>query len=441
MTRALADSLADALLRELPPERAYDRKALQEVALPGPVAHFLRHALDEQARREVVRLREARTGWIDYDAPDVREAFETLAQSAQNHARIPAGEWEAALHRATRETGAYLVRPRAALRRFVFAENDSVPARHVLQRMNFFSAYSYFGSVLRQYAEQREIERMNADRFAEMLRHIDQRMTSDHTPAEWSRMLKPLFAFAGRARRGPNDAAPAPLLRAFFEEKERDDLAARLPRGEEALTREDLRRRLEADNEAPAAGQQSATSGEPDDQTRQKAGDGGDDEGPVPLWKQFQPGERGGTPEKKREQSPGAERRRSGETEASGEAVPRWQQFRGGGGRGGSESTSGGSEGASSSSRQREPSPSDALSDLEREVLGERGAKNRSYYLDNLFGGSRENYRATLRALRGAESWSEAQQVVAREVFRKHQVDIYGDAAVSFTDAVQQRFR
>jgi len=253
MTRALADSLADALLRELPPERAYDRKALQEVALPGPVAHFLRHALDEQARREVVRLREARTGWIDYDAPDVREAFETLAQSAQNHARIPAGEWEAALHRATRETGAYLVRPRATLRRFVFAENDSVPARRVLQRMNFFSAYSYFGSVLRQYAEQREIERMNADRFAEMLRHIDQRMTSDHTPAEWSRMLKPLFAFAGRARRGPNDAAPAPLLRAFFEEKERDDLAARLPRGEEALTRKDLRGRLEADNEAPAA--------------------------------------------------------------------------------------------------------------------------------------------------------------------------------------------
>ena len=82
-----------------------------------------------------------------------------------------------------------------------------------------------------------------------------------------------------------------------------------------------------------------------------------------------------------------------------------------------------------------------ALEDLERSVLGQKGIRNRSLFLRHLFSGSERAYEDTLRKLYAAESWSEASQIIAREVFLKHQVNIYSDPAVAFTDAAEARFR
>jgi hypothetical protein len=49
-------------------------------------------------------------------------------------------------------------------------------------------------------------------------------------------------------------------------------------------------------------------------------------------------------------------------------------------------------------------------------------------------------YRAVLEQLDAAPSWTAASQIIAREVFRKHHVNIYSDAAVAFTDAAEARF-
>ena len=82
-----------------------------------------------------------------------------------------------------------------------------------------------------------------------------------------------------------------------------------------------------------------------------------------------------------------------------------------------------------------------ALEDLERSVLGQKGMRNRSLFLNHLFSGSERAYEDTLRKLDAADSWSEASQIIAREVFLKHQVNIYSDPAVAFTDAAEARFR
>lgn len=81
------------------------------------------------------------------------------------------------------------------------------------------------------------------------------------------------------------------------------------------------------------------------------------------------------------------------------------------------------------------------LGDLERRVLGPTTEARRRQYVRNLTGGSEADYEAVLRALDRAESWTEAAQVIAQHVFRKHRVDIYSEDAVAFTDAVEARFR
>lgn len=91
------------------------------------------------------------------------------------------------------------------------------------------------------------------------------------------------------------------------------------------------------------------------------------------------------------------------------------------------------------------PSGSDALpsglSELEVAVLGQRGTRNRDLFVKHLFSGSTDAYEDTLRKLNVAENWSEASQIIAREVFIKHQVNIYSEPAVAFTDAAEAKFR
>lgn len=84
------------------------------------------------------------------------------------------------------------------------------------------------------------------------------------------------------------------------------------------------------------------------------------------------------------------------------------------------------------------PSTRDAL---ERTVLGTSGAKNRDLFIEHLFSGSSAEYERVLRRLQAAATWTEASQIIAQEVFRKHRVNIYSDPALSFTDAVEAQYR
>lgn len=81
------------------------------------------------------------------------------------------------------------------------------------------------------------------------------------------------------------------------------------------------------------------------------------------------------------------------------------------------------------------------LDALEQKALGVSNPPHRAVYVRQLFGGDQSAYRRVLRRLADADSWGEASQIIASDIFRKHKVNIYSDAAVHFTNAVESRFR
>ena len=107
-----------------------------------------------------------------------------------------------------------------------------------------------------------------------------------------------------------------------------------------------------------------------------------------------------------------------------GGAAPLWQRF---------------AEPTASLARPAPTPPplSGSLDDVERRVLGETPGDRRAWFVGELFGGAAEDYHRTLLALDGTRSWTEATQVIARDVFQKHRVNIYSDPAIAFTDAVE----
>ncbi len=87
------------------------------------------------------------------------------------------------------------------------------------------------------------------------------------------------------------------------------------------------------------------------------------------------------------------------------------------------------------------PARASSLEELERRVLGASTSAQRTRFVKHLFGGDAGKYATVLHALDGIGSWTEASQIIARDVFRPFRINIYGEHAVAFTDAVEARFR
>jgi hypothetical protein len=147
-----------------------------------------------------------------------------------------------------------------------------------------------------------------------------------------------------------------------------------------------------------------------DTSRRHPENDTADADGPQPLWTQFQ--------------------KRTSPSGSANDASP---------------STAPGTQPQSSSSSSQSTSrPSEAgndLSTLERAVFGSGNPPKRDIYVQKLFQGDEEDYRRVLDRLRETERWSTASQIIASDVFRAHQVNIYSDAAVHFTNAVEAGFK
>ena len=424
MPSAVADSLFYRLIEAFPPHRAYAPTAFEHEPMPSPVAHFLKHWLRHRLRHQASHLELPRSDWFDYEHEAVQHARQALADALVEHGRFPVAVWETSLREAVQQVTAYLVRPAATLAAFVFQEDQhTAPVEVIDWRLGYFKAYGYFHEAMRLYVEQKHVRQIERAHFGELLYKIDRKITKDYDVAAWLRLLAPLFDLTRRAGIGPG--LPVSLLQVFFKEKAAEAIVHRLHRAQQhqgaaALDEAGLQRLLEAvDEPAPvhAEAPQPAMSPVASDQAQ----------GPLPRWKQYQqdqPRTSAGPQHARRSFAPTPDETRA--PSSPHEAQPRWMQFR--------------SEAEPEASTPVSPSAPIDLTDIEQAVLGRAGARNREVFVNNLFAQSIDDYERVLRHLHTAPTWAEASQIIAEEVFRRNQVNIYSDPAILFTDTVEARF-
>ncbi len=478
MPRSLADPLYERLLRSFPADHAYARADWEDETMPEPVAHFLRQLLRHHSRREARRLRRARSDWVNYDHPDMEQAVRTFFNAMEAHTRVPASQWEQTLRQATRHTTAHLVRPVHVLTDFVYGERQK-PLRmpRILWRMSFFGPYGYLREAVHAFAKKRDLDALGPDRFHRFLHRIDERITANYSAGRWLRLLDPLFQIARRAI--GREQVPVGLIGAFFAEKGHEAIETRVAsygrEGHEEVGPKALHRLIEEaeatpppdakpssppDERRPSPTERSAPDSKPaqpepsDDDIWGVAGTARPEgssapqsnqerDESVPLWKQFQQG-------RTRPSSTTNDTDRERTEETNGNQEPLWARFRQGRDERLSETVSEEepeSSRAESSGEKAEPSsspppsPNEDLEALEQAALGVSNPPHRGVYVRQLFGGDRTAYRRVLQRLSKAKSWGEASQLIASDIFRAHKVNIYSDAAVHFTNAVESRFR
>jgi hypothetical protein len=80
------------------------------------------------------------------------------------------------------------------------------------------------------------------------------------------------------------------------------------------------------------------------------------------------------------------------------------------------------------------------IDQLETHALGVVHPERRIWFLRTLFDNNIQTYHETLKKLGHARNWQEASQIIAVHVFIKHNIDIYSEAAVAFTDSIETQF-
>lgn len=377
-------------------------------------------------------------------------------------ARIVRAQWQEWVEGATRDAVERVVEPAEALAREAVPGEGPDATSSVVRRLRQASPYDYFPEIVEQYAGRKGISEMTSESLASLLRRIDQRMTADFTADEWISLAESLFEL-GRVH--PTGAVPAELVRRFLKARGAGSLVAHIP-NTRSLTADDFRKALMAVFPAvESPGSPSETSF-----SSQSAGDGVFGS-PPDLSKSTEPTVAealGGT-------ETGIRTQQASTSRDSDEAAPLWKRFLG---NGGSEVTEdneketehvplwrrffqpadleteaashpegkNGSSSGSSWSREPETQPTQtateslSLESLEKSVLGEGTGEWRSLYVDSLFNGKKEEYERVLSMLLLAGDWAEASEIIKKEVFKKHKVDIYAVPAVAFTDAVEAQY-
>lgn len=457
MAGSIVDDVLDRITQAFPPQRSYGPDDFTADPMPPPVAHFLTHLLQRRLDLEMRNMREATSTWVQADHPDVHEAARAFRAALRPHLHIPAGEWKRVLRRAIQRVTAYLIHPTQTLTQFAFGEEeDSRPAATLRERTRFFASYAYLREAVEGHIEQQSSIQRTA--FEATLRRADEQHTADFTADEWMNLLEPLFSLMELSSlRG----IPVSFLQTFFQAKRARTIVQRLQttsleHGTMAISRNDLRRMLLAvegpsGDTAPAADDAAADDAAVDTAGHTPAATPNSERapvsssapsqpeppqeeasnGPTPLWKQFQ--NAGGL-------SAEAPPEAAAPADDVPDDAPLWQRFRPAGAPPSSMNASAATESADATPSSNGPSTGDVAT-LERAVLGDRGPSNRALFIHELFGGSEDDYRATLKRLRTAPNWTRASQIIAQYVFRAHQVNIYSEPAVLFTNAVEDRFR
>ena len=468
MITTIAQALFDRLIDAFPPDRTYGHTDIRRDPMPGALADYLEQVLHMKLR-DALPESNLQNSWVDLQAAEAQEAHTHFMEVLKRHQAFPAFVWADFLKNACQQTLYLVIQPTASLIDSVFDPlGNPVRVDTIRDRMGLYPAKIPYREVLEAWLEEQGDEPVGRDRFEAFLYRADRQLASDSSPQDWLRLFDPLVKVLATA--GYREA-PTEFVEAFLHEKGAETTWRRLEQqygSETSISFDELEVFFVSGVSKSGESARKAASAPTRPAERRQE--------PQPLWKQFAQGRDDISPtaESSAPSSP-AER-------TNHPAEPLWKQFRtisppvtGEKAPEEAVATEQVPEGTGApveveTVTQPEPSvriftlershfvPSEdesvapdvpmdtseaptGLIGLEHTVLGKRGARNRDLFVQCLFHGKEQAYEAVLQRLEGARDWSEASQTIANEVFLKHQVNIYSPPAVTFTEAVEARYR
>lgn len=481
MLDQLIEKTYNDLIRSFPPTSSYSLQDLSAASIRPDLYKYLSFVLEERSEEEINRIEKPLNPWFDYSDSDISDAWSSFVLTLKKHPVIPSSKWASVLHDAVATLTAFTLTPIAGLEQILFGDSDSLRASLAEGKLKRLNSHPVILDAANRVCQSSDSHFVQRAEFKIAIPQSVADATKNYTADDWETFTAPVFDCATSAI--GDDTCPLEVVTAFFDDLGLRDLANRVHthatryklteldssqlydalifRGQSAdsgrdvlmqgateveTTVEDVSVEEAMSPEAQTDWQDpepSSIISEPSESPQVDQGESEDDDTPAPLWKKFQKKlnapvvDRAGQSNQLEQSSTTPQLEvfdqpvelpphRPGEGALSdystGDApsVPIWERFR------------------------DRVAPDGEVSDfsaVELRVLGESVRKNRQRFIATLFGGSQEEYEDVIRRIDHSSNWDEASLYIADAVFRKHRVNIYSELAVSFTNAVEQRYR
>jgi hypothetical protein len=458
------------LRKEFPASRDYRPADFKHEPMPVSVGHFLEHALVRRAATAQVSLDR---DWFDVADPKLLEAEKKWREALNGAAHYPASLWYRSLDQAVAHVVAFMVSPAASFCDFAFAGSEgAVSGRTILNRLGYFSPYSALREVVRGYVERKGSEPLTREDLHAVMAKADHSIVEEYEPSQWIALTRPLYDLASVTtvdREVPE--VPTDVLKPVFEAKGAAELVQRIEviesiGGHRKLSESALLTALgptepEVAPEEPVVAAEPATPEETgpvkrNDVHAQPA------EKVVPRWMQFaskvqpdpesnsgdggpassqpetiqtvaQPNPTNGTPEAETPETatfdipmPTRVGQRALLPDDVQPAPP---------------NNTPSTNSTTVATADPETEPDSSVDPVEERVLGTMNLVQRAWFVNSLFDGDSTSFERVVRMLDKAEDWESASHVIGAEVFERHGVDIYSQAAVEFTNLIESRFQ
>lgn len=216
------------LINLLPENEEYYR--LDELRSWGFPPFIVQRIQVELERNLAESMIPPKTDWANTQSDAVLEAWQQFVQAIRAEARLPASYAQAVIETAVADTLDMLIEPRKNIADVIFGSDDELDYDQLCDRIKAVVVYPHFAALVPRYMQKKELDTLSRDRCDQLIGRADERLTANYSPLNWAQTLDPLFNLLDE------DIDPS-ILRLFFEDKEREQLAEVFDQKDEALSR------------------------------------------------------------------------------------------------------------------------------------------------------------------------------------------------------------
>ncbi len=163
-------------------------------------------------------LRIPKTDWANMQSEIVQDIWKQFISAIRAEAWLPASYAKTVIETAVADVLDMLVQPRKNIPDIIFGSDKELSRREIEERVEAIVVYRHFANLVIRYMEKKELETLERERCADLIRKADEKMTARYSPLNWAQMLEPLFNLM-------DEQIDSNLLRLFFEDRDMPRIA------------------------------------------------------------------------------------------------------------------------------------------------------------------------------------------------------------------------
>jgi hypothetical protein len=222
------------LIASLPQEHVYYSPTdFRKAGFPEYLIERIGIELD-RIQAESIKLPDS--DWVDLGADQVQDAWDQFLVAIRAQARVPASKIQSLIELTLEDVLDQFTEPRNYMLDILIGVNQATLSQ-IQARKDWIVAYKVLVEALIRYMQRKNIDVITRDKAHEVLSHVDDKLTENHTPLKWAQQLEPVFMLL-------DNEVPSSLMIRYFTDRGMNDFAKWLGKGPDLLSRSSFIERI-----------------------------------------------------------------------------------------------------------------------------------------------------------------------------------------------------